>query len=185
VWLGYVAMMTGLPPKIANNFAKTAPGYLPQFAPLAFAVALAVTLAWIYLAFATAPSPTRGVTRWAAGVALFWATCATLWMPWADHIRSYRGVALQLQAAIPAGAGCIFQSDLAPPQRAALSYHAAIRTEALQAAKSAAAPKCRYLIVQGNPRQEASPGPGWRKLAEASRPADRGERYRLYRYGSK
>jgi 4-amino-4-deoxy-L-arabinose transferase-like glycosyltransferase len=184
-WLGYVAMMTGLPPKIANNFAKTSPGYVPQFEALPFAVALALTLAWTYLALATAPAPTRSVTRWAAGVALFWGTCATLLMPWADHIRSYRGVALQLQAAIPAGAGCIAQKDLAPPQRAALSYHAAIRTEPLGDAKSATQPKCRFLIVQGNPRQEIPPGPGWRKLAEANRPADRGERYRLYRYGSK
>jgi 4-amino-4-deoxy-L-arabinose transferase-like glycosyltransferase len=189
-WLGYVAMMTGLPPKIANNFAKTAPGHVPQFEALPFAVALALALAWVYLALATAPSPTRGVTRWAAGVALFWGTCATLLLPWADHIRSYRSVAVELRAALPAGAGCIARGELAVPQRAALSYHAGIRTEPLRAEKptaasGAAAPACGYLIVQGNPRQEIPPGPGWRKIAEANRPADRGERYRLYRYGPK
>ena len=57
IWLGYVAMMTGVPPKIANNFAKTSPGYLPQFEPLHFAVALALTAGWLYLAFFSAPSP--------------------------------------------------------------------------------------------------------------------------------
>jgi 4-amino-4-deoxy-L-arabinose transferase-like glycosyltransferase len=180
VWLGYVAMTTGAPPKIANNFFKTAPGFIAHFEPLPFAVALALTLGWCYLVFFTAPSPTRGVTRWAAGVALLWGTFATLLMPWADHIKSYRGVALQLHAKIPAGAGCIAQIALAAPQRAALSYHAGIRTEALQ---SAAAPRCHYAIVQGHPRQEIAPGPGWRKLADVSRPGDRGERYRLYRYG--
>ena len=183
IWLGYVAMVTGVPPKIANNFAKTSPGYLPQFELVHFAVALALTLAWLYLAFFTAPSPTRGVTRWAAGVALLWGTFATLWMPWADHIKSYRGVALQLQSNIPAGAGCIAQSELATPQRAALSFHAGIRTEPLQAASTAGTPKCRYVIVQGHPRRETTPGPGWRKLADVGRPGDRGERYRLYRYG--
>ena len=183
VWLGYIAMMTGVPPKVANNFAKTAPGFLAHFEPLPFAVALALTLAWLYLALFSAPSPTRGVTRWAAGVALLWGTFATLLMPWADHIKSYRGVALQLRSNIPADAGCIAQSELAAPQRAALSFHAGIRTEPLQAASTPGTPKCHYAIVQGHPRRETTPGPGWRKLADAGRPGDRGERYRLYRYG--
>jgi 4-amino-4-deoxy-L-arabinose transferase-like glycosyltransferase len=182
VWLGYVAMITGVPPRIANNFFKTAPGFLAHFEPLPFAAALALTLAWFYLVFFTAPSPTRGVTRWAAGVALLWGTFATLWMPWADHLKSYRDVALQLKSSIPAGAGCIAQQALAAPQRAAFSYHAGIRTEALQLDGTAPAPRCRYAIVQGHPRREITPGPGWRKLADVGRPGDRGERYRLYRY---
>ena len=180
IWLGYVAMMTGLPPKVANNFARSAPGFVAHFEPLPFAVAAALTLAWLYLVFFTAPSPTRGVTRWAAGVALLWGCFATLWLPWADHLKSYRGVALQIRAALPAGAGCIGESELAPPQRAALSFHAGIRTEPQPV--SAAAPKCRYLIVQGHPREEHAPGARWRKLADVGRPGDRGERYRLYRY---
>ena len=185
VWLGYIAMQSGLPPRIANNFAKTAPGFLVHFEPLPFAAALALTLAWVYLALATAPSPTRGVTRWAAGVALLWGTFATLWMPWADHIKSYRSVALQLKSNIPASAGCIAQSSLAVPQRAALSYHAGIRTVPFSPppATKGAVPACLYTIVQGHPRQEIAPGPGWRKLADVGRPGDRGERYRLYRYG--
>ena len=180
VWLGYIAISTGVPPKIANNFFKTAPGFVAQFELLPFVVALGLTLAWLYLVFFTSPSPTRGVTRCATGVALLWGTFATLLLPWADHIRSYRGVALQLKSSIPAGAGCIAQSELGAPQRAALSYHTGIVTTPWRTAPSAA---CRYLIVQGNPHQEISPGPRWRKIAEASRPADRGERYRLYRYG--
>ncbi len=185
VWFCYVAVMTGLPPKVAANFARSAPGFVAQFEPLPFAVAAALTLAWLYLAFFTSPSPTRGVTRWAAGVVLLWGTFATLGLPWADHLKSYRSVALQLKSTLPADAGCIAERQLAAPQRAALSYHAGIRTEPLGAAPAAStsAPKCRYLIVQGKPREEITPGPGWRKLADVGRPGDRGERYRLYRYG--
>jgi hypothetical protein len=105
-------------------------------------------------------------------------------MPWADHIRSYRGVALQLQAAIPAGAGCIAQSDLAPPQRAALSYHAGNKDRAAGTAAAAAGPEVPVPDRAGPSAQEF-------RLARAgasspTRPAgDRGERYRLYRYGTK
>ena len=181
VWAGYFAMMTGLPPKFAHNFVKMAPGFNAQFELLPFLCALALTLAWLYLAFFTAPSPTRGVTRWAAGVTLLWGTVATLWLPWVDHIRSYRSVALQLKSTLPANAGCIAQRELAAPQRAALSFHAGILTEP-QPAVPANPPLCRYLIVQGHPRLESSPGAGWRKLADVGRPGDRGERYRLYRF---
>jgi hypothetical protein len=180
IWLGYFSMQTGLPARVAKNFFKPAPGFEAEFGLLAFCAALALTLAWLYIAFFTAPSPTRGVTRWAAGLTLLWGTFATLWLPWADHVKSYRSVALQLKSVLPANAGCIAERELATPQRAALSFHAGIVTEP-QPALPAAKPRCSYLIVQGHPRSEAAPGAGWRKLADVGRPGDRGERYRLYR----
>jgi 4-amino-4-deoxy-L-arabinose transferase-like glycosyltransferase len=182
IWLGYFSMQTGLPARLAKNFFKPAPGFVAQFEPFAFAAALALTLAWLYLAFWTAPSPTRGVTRWAAGIALVWGGFATLWLPWADHVKSYRSVALQLKSVLPVSAGCISAIELAAPQRAAFSFHAGIRTEPLPALPPTP-PKCRYLVVQGSPRSESAPGAGWRKLADVGRPGDSGERYRLYRYG--
>ncbi|HXR59288.1 MAG TPA: hypothetical protein VN747_08225 [Burkholderiales bacterium] len=179
LWLGYVSMMTGLPPKVANNMAKTSPGFVPDFQPLALAAALVLAAGWLYLAFFTAPSPARGPTRWAAGIALLWGTFSTLLMPWADHVKSYRGVALQLKAALPADATCISQRSLGDPQRAALSFHAGLYTRPAPYRDAAG---CPFLIVQGSPRHENdAPGAGWRKLADVGRPGDRGERYRLYR----
>ncbi len=178
VWLGYVALMTGWPPRIARNFAKSAPGFAPQFELLPFAVALVLTLAWLYVAFFTAPSAMRGVLRWTAGVALLWGTFATLWLPWADYQKSYRSVALQLRLPVPAGAGCIAGIGLGAPQRAALSYHASIRTQAFNPARPDA---CRLILVQGSPAHERdAPGSAWRKLADVGRPNDKAERFRLY-----
>lgn len=179
IWLGYVAMMTGLPPKVANNMAKTSPGFVPEFQALALIAALVLAAGWFVLVFMARPSPTRGPTRWAAGIALLWGTFATLLMPWADHVKSYRGVALQLKAALPANAPCVSQRSLGAPQRAALSFHAGLRVTPAPFREAAG---CPFLIVQGSPRHESdAPGPGWRKLADVGRPGDRGERYRLYR----
>ena len=178
VWLGYVAMMTGLPPRIARNFAKTAPGLVPQFEWLPLALALALTLGWVYIALFSPPSPTRGVMRWAAGTALLWGTAATLWMPWTDYQKSYRSVALQIQSRIPAGSRCIARSGVGSAQRAVLGYHAGIQTQPFDRAKP-----CPLLIVQGSPRHELdAPGAGWVKLADVGRPGDKGERLRLYHY---
>jgi len=179
VWLGYLAMMAGVPPKIAHNFAKIAPGFNPQFEALPFLLALALTLGWLYVALFTAPSPFRGVTRWSAGVVLLWGCFATLWLPWADYQKSYRTVALQLSSKVPANAGCIAGQNLGPAQRAALSYHVGLRTEPAQRAGAAG---CRLLLVQGHPRDERDgPNAAWSKLADVGRPGDKSERYRLYR----
>jgi hypothetical protein len=179
VWLGYVAMMTGVPPRVANNFAKSAPGFAPEFQLAYFLVALALTLGWAYIMFYTPYSPTRSVTRWAAGIVFLWGSFALLWMPWADFQKSYRSVALQLRSRIPVGASCISQRGLGLPQAAALDYHGDIHPRPFDIARPDA---CPLLIVQGNPRHEYdAPGRGWTKLADVGRPGDRSERYRLYR----
>ena len=180
VWLGYVAILTGAPSRIAKNFTKAAPGFTAEFAPLGVAFAAALLIAWLALVVCARPSPARGPLRWAAGVALLWGSFATLWLPWADYQKSYRGVAQQLEAKIPQGTKCIARSSLGNAQRAALSYHAGIHTQAFDPAKPAA---CPLVIVQDNPQQERDAlGPRWVQLAEAARPRDRNERFRLYRY---
>jgi hypothetical protein len=171
--------MFGVPAKLAHNMLKSAPGFEAQFSLGALVLALALMLGWLYVAFFTAPAPIRGVTRWAAGVALLWGSFAALWMPWADYQKGYRTVALQLRSQVPAGAGCIAGQNLGITQRAALSYHAGLRTEA----RERAGPNdCRLLLVQGNPRDEHDgPDARWTKLADVGRPGDKAERYRLYR----
>ena len=179
VWLGYVAMMTGFPPRIANNFFKTAPGFVPEFHPAPLLLALALTAAWLYLMFFTLYAPTRSLLRWAAGVVLLWGAFATLWLPWADFQKSYRPVALQLRSVVPVGAGCLAQRGLGVPQAASLEYHADIRARPFDFARPRA---CPLLLVQGNPRHEFdAPGAGWVKLADVGRPGDKSERFRLYR----
>jgi 4-amino-4-deoxy-L-arabinose transferase-like glycosyltransferase len=177
IWGGYIAMMTGWPPRVANNFAKLAPGFVPHFAWLPFATALAVTLLWVLFIVRLPYAPSRSATRWAAGVVVFWGTFATLWMPWADHIKSYRSVAQHLRSKLPAGDPCIAGRNIGAPQRAALSYHEGLRIQGPELER-----RCAFLIVQGSPKHERdAPGAEWRKVSEIGRPGDKGERFRLYR----
>jgi 4-amino-4-deoxy-L-arabinose transferase-like glycosyltransferase len=179
LWFCYFAMLSGVPPRFANNFYKVAPGFTPEFKLLYVAIALALALGWLYFVFFTTRSPMRSLLRWAAGVVLLWGTFAMLLMPWADYQKSYRSVALQLRSKIPVASGCIAQKALGVSQAAALDYHAGIRARAFDIVKPNA---CPLLLVQGNPRHEFDgPGAGWVKLADVGRPGDRGERYRLYR----
>jgi 4-amino-4-deoxy-L-arabinose transferase-like glycosyltransferase len=183
VWLGYFAMLTGLPPRVANNFFKSAPNFVPEFRVFPLLVAAALVLVWLYVMFFSTRSPVRSVARWAAGIVLLWGSFSMLWMPWADYQKSYRSVALQLRSKIPLDADCIVQRSLGISQAAALDYHAGIRPQPFDALKPAG---CPLLLVQGSPKNELDgPGDGWAKLADVGRPGDKSERYRLYRLEKK
>ena len=180
VWLGYFAMLTGVPARVASNFFKGAPGFVLEFKVFPLLVAIALFLGWLYVMFFSLRSPVRSVARWAAGIVLLWGSFAMLWMPWADYVKGYRSVALQLRSKIPVDAGCIAQRSLGISQAAALDYHGGIRPQPFDALKPTA---CALLLVQGSPKSEFDgPGPGWTKLADVGRPGDKSERYRLYQF---
>ena len=137
-------MMTGWPPKVANT-AKLAPGFMPHFAWLPFATALVLTALWVLLVLRLPSAPSRSAVRWAAGVVLFWGTFGTLWMPWADHIKTHRtGRAAASRNAV--AASCVAGRNFGEPQQAALSYHAG-----LQILGPNRKPRCSLLVVQGTP----------------------------------
>ena len=149
VWLGWIAMMTGIPEQIQRNFAKLEPGHVPQFQWFEFMVAAAFTLAWLFILMRSERSPFRSITFWAAGVALLWSLIMTLWIDWIDYGRTYRPVALALKRALPPGTRCIESRSLGEAQRAAFDYHAGIVTRRAEVHDPAG--RCPVLLVQARP----------------------------------
>lgn len=178
IWLAYVAMLTGVPAQISRNFLRVTPGFVQPLEPFAIAFSLVLLAAWFVVMFRTARGPTRSLLRWAAGATLLWGSFAMLWMPWVDYQRSYRTTALHIKARMPEGASCVAGRNLGNAQRAAFDYHAGIVTRPYNPERPRA---CPLLLVQSEPRQEARPGRGWVLIADAGRPGDKSERYRLYR----
>jgi 4-amino-4-deoxy-L-arabinose transferase-like glycosyltransferase len=179
VWIGYVALIFGMPPKLAENAFRMAPGFVERFDPIEFTSALLLSLAWRRCLFRVPRSRTRGVTRWAAGMTLLWGTFATLYMPWADYQKSYRAVALQLRSQIPVDAPCVSGRYLGSAQRAAFSYLVDLITDPYDPTQPEA---CPVLLVQGRAQDTSDHlDAHWEKVAEVGRPGDRSERFRLFR----
>lgn len=181
IWLGGIAMTSGIPRQIAHNFAKLEPGFVAHFSSPAYVAAALLSLAWLWLIFAAPRSSLRAVTHWAAGTTLMWALLMTLWLPWIDYGKTYRNVAVSLKQALPKGAPCIAGKNLGSVQRVYFEYFAGIVT--LRAGTPAAA-ACPLLLEQTNKASEAAP-PGWRKLWEGHRSSDKSERIRLYQRGKR
>ena len=102
-------------------------------------------------------------------------------MPWADYQKSYRSVALQLRSKIPVGAELHrAEARSACRRRAALDYHAGIRTRPFDIAQARTPARCCSCRATRGTSSTAR-APAGRKLADVGRPGDRAERYRLYR----
>lgn len=176
VWLGWVAMMIGIPQQIAANFEKLEPGHIPRFDALAFATAAMLTMAWAALLIRGNRSPLKGAPIWACGVTLIWGLTMSLWIRWIDYGKTYQPMAQSLMAALPANHGCIASRNLGEAQRAAIHYHAGIVTRRLE---TRAGSECRSLLIQGSASRPDNVSPEWRQIWQGSRPRER-ERFRLY-----
>ncbi len=184
VWFGWVAMMTGAPERMARNFTRLEPGFVPQFQLIALIAAIVLSAGWIWTIARSEHSPYRSVLWWTGGVSLFWGLAMTLWLPWADYGKTYKPVAMSLadglKRALPRGVSCIESRGLGESQRAALDYHAGIVTHRAETHMLGSMPiRCPALLVQGRSGEDERVGQGWRRVWEGSRPRD-SERYRLY-----
>ncbi len=181
LWLGYVAMLSGAPALLAEALADYQRGFVarPSWGPLTLA-ALA-TLALIATLRPRVTTARRGIVQWTAGIALCGVIVGTLWFPYLDAGKSYRGMIASLRNSLPE-ANCVASQSLGEPQRALLEYFARIRTMRTEIVPDA---DCDVLLVQGS-RAAGAParGRGWTPVWEGARIGDRSEYYRLYVRGA-
>ena len=182
IWVVWVAMQTGVPPRPAANVARLAPGFQPSFSLAAFVAALAATVAWAWLVQWRAGRHRaviwKSLVLPAGGAALCWLLLMTLWMPLLDYARSYapqvRNV-LRLMA-MP---GCVEVYGLSQAQLAAFRFHGAM------ALKPAGRPaSCPWLLVDADMQQSAALAVDmrqWRRVSLVPRPSDSNDNVVLYR----
>jgi len=182
VWLGWFAMMSGLPVKLSQRLHKLSPTYIPEFSWIAFVLALGLTLIWVGVIFKANKRSNRAVvTDWAVGMTIAWGLVMSLWLPWLDATKSYQGTLHAMRKAMPATYSCMVGRDLGDTQRAALDYHIDIVAAPWKANQST---NCNlYLIQDERDRPKIDPGSEWHLIWQGKRPSDRHESFRLFQRG--
>jgi len=179
VWLSWSAMALGWPEKLAHRVVVLRPGFVGHLDLLALTIGLAASLWWTWLIVTAPRSPYRSLTHWTMGCTSLWLLATALILPWFDYGKTYRPVAQAIAKALPADHGCLAERGLNDTQRASLAYFVGIEPAALDSKGGQA---CDWLLLVGDTRQElALPDGRWRKVWEGSRPAERKEKFRLYR----
>ena len=178
-WTVWVIMIaTGRAPDW-KFLTRVLPGdYVMPFIPLAFAVAVLATLAYL-LAWIWLPRlHERAVASMVAGIILCWILFASLWLPWMDDAKSYRSVFASMQPHLPVSRRCVASIGLGESERATLCYFSKVVTLSREAHPNA---DCDVLLVNG--LASAPPknlGPGWRQVWDGARPGDYKERFWLF-----
>nr|WP_255429445.1 hypothetical protein [Ramlibacter albus] len=181
IWVVWISMMTGVPPKPAANVARLAPGFTPTFQLVAFIAALVGTIAWAWLVQWRAGRHRAAIWKSlvlpAGGMALCWLLVMTLWLPALDYARSYVPIVRTVQDHMKDG-GCVEVFGLNRGQLAALRYHG--RMELRNAGRT---PQCPWLVVSQDYTAlvPLNLGPGWETLATVRRPTDNNDNLHLFR----
>jgi 4-amino-4-deoxy-L-arabinose transferase-like glycosyltransferase len=185
VWLFWSARLTGWPAQFAKNVLKLLPGYKPEFGPIAFVVALAVSVGWIFLVHwrvSRRPSVLwRAVVLSSGGLILLWVMLMTLFLPDLNYSKSYAAMARQVAQQLPAGTRCI-DTNVGAPQRASLAFYGGLPFAGVGASGQCDVLLLQYSLKARDERQKGVPprAAEWRLLWEGKRAADRDERFRLY-----
>jgi len=144
-WMYWIAMLTGAPRKPAASVARLVPGFVAEFSPVAFVLALAATLAWCWLVRWRTGRHRAALWKTlvlpAGGTALCWMLLMTLWLPSIDYARSY---APQVRAVTEriGHPRCVAELALSRPHVAALRHHGNLNLQPLLLGND-----CPWLLV--------------------------------------
>ncbi len=180
VWAYWIALLIGYPPRMAYRASRIAPGFVPETVALDIVLGTLATVAWLLLVrwriSRQPPMIWRAVVLSGSGLVLAWFLLMTLWLPVFNQRNTYRDVASQAAATLPAGYRCVAARDLGRAQRASLYYFGNLRFGPDGA-------NCDWMLIQDDgpkARTDPSPEAGWTLRWQGSRPRASDERLRLY-----
>lgn len=194
VWIGWSAATFGWPSKIAANFEKLSPGYVPEGLGIEILIALAATLAWLRLIlWRTGRSNTKSKALWrpmvltSGGVTLIWLLLMTLWIPRIDYAKNFQPVAQALKNTMTKDDvefNCVIDYDLGFAERALLEYHSQLQFKSGTPKSN----ECNHLIIEDSLKTDLgkkrklieSYGSVWVPIWIGNRNSDRHERFILF-----
>ncbi len=184
IWIVWTSMQTGMPAKPAENVARLAPGFVPDFSWLMFLVAAVGTLAWFWLVSWRVGRNQQAIWKSlvlpAAGATLCWLLLMSLWLPLLDFARSYGPLSRAIAQSVPAKK-CVLVDGLNQAQISALQYHGQLNLRRLGSNKANL--QCDAMVVDPESvstlyrRVDLTK---WAFKASASRLSDRNERLLIY-----
>ncbi len=176
-WVYWSALDLGFPAHLARHLHSLQPGYIGNFHPVPFLLAVFYCLLWIVLLLRMKKSPHRPLLAWAAGMTLAWGLAAFLFVSPMDQRLGYAGVASSLQPALPVR-GCVASRHVEDGARAMFDYYLGLQT----LREVGGHPRtCRWLLTEEPDNSTtAATLPGWQMVWQGSRMGNHVERFALY-----
>ena len=183
LWLVWLAFRMGFPQPVAEwAAAQTAGADAETAGVFAVGAAAVLTLAWAALLANFRRSNERAILNWSCGVAAAWCVFNLLWLPQVDAVKSHRGLAQEISAAVENnGGGCLHFRGMPTDAAAQLDYFGVLRGEE----------DCFFQLSPGklNSGNDSSIGADnrekWEEIWRGSRPGAREESFAIWRRAEK
>lgn len=183
IWGYWIAMQTGMPPKMAASVTRLVPGFVPSFSWLTLTFALAATVAWCWLVRWRTGRHRAALWKTlvlpAGGAALCWLLGTTLWLPALDYALSYAPQVHTISERVGSNPGCISALSISRPHVAALRYHGHFNLQPLTAGGTS----CAWLLVGPDAIERLHQIvnlEGWRLIGTLRRPTSASDDLLLY-----
>lgn len=177
-WLGWAAMMSGNPAKLKERLIFLSGLTQLNFNIIAFTIASAITLIWLFAVFRSQHSNRSVATNWAIGMTFVWTMLMTLWLPLIDSARSYNTVFTSFKQALPSDYTCIASENLGSAQSDLLHYYASVNTYSMQPGQLI---KCDLFLIQDYRKpKKVMLGDDWHQIWSGKRISERKESFRLF-----
>lgn len=178
-WVWAQMILTHTVPPLAFLLRWLPPDYMLRFHLPSFVLAVAGTLGAIYLCLVSRRVGRSGLLTWSVGLMLVWLLLSTLWMPWIDYAKSYRGVYEAMRPYLPSRYQCMQTINVAESERPMLTY---VLNISPFREETAPGKQCDVLLIYG--KAEFPPlqlhSAQWRLAWSGARPHDMDERFWLF-----
>ncbi len=182
IWVVWIALQTGVPRQPAANVARLAPGFEHSFSFVPFLIAIAATLAWVWLVKWRVGRHRAAIWKSlvlpAGGAALCWLLLMTLWLPLLDFARSYAPLVHRTMAVLQRP-DCVEEHGLSRGQIAAFQFHGHLLVKPVGSPAS-----CPWLIADKDALTTGSPSIDpklWTLHSTVHHPSDRDEDVLIYK----
>jgi hypothetical protein len=176
IWVVWLAMQSGFPRQPAENVARLAPGFSPQFSLPLFAIALAASLLWSWLVrWRVGRHQTaiwKSLVLPAGGAALCWLLLMTLWLPLLNYSQSYTALVARTVGQIKPGE-CAETIGLGQGQIAAFEVYGHMNLR-----PASRVPRCSWLLAEPGPEMQVPAAVDtryWKPVTAIRHPVDAGE----------
>ncbi|MDC0423217.1 glycosyl transferase [Methylophilaceae bacterium] len=127
IWLGWLAMQTGMPSKIFERMFYLSGNFNASFEIIPFIICLIFTSYWALSIFKQRITNRTAISNWAIGITMIWLCLVMLWGPFIDNRKSYKLIFNEVKQHLVQSTSCLYLHNLSENQKNLLHYYTGVK----------------------------------------------------------
>ena len=127
IWLGWLAMQTGVPSKIYERMFFLSSNYDASLEIIPFIICLIFTSYWALSIFKYRITNRTAITNWAIGITMIWLCLVMLWGPFIDNRKSHKLIFNEVKQHLVQSTSCVYLHNLSAKQINLLHYYTGVK----------------------------------------------------------